>query len=97
MVLLRNLIPKDTLDLKYKPSFRICKKISDKDFDIQDNSGKVKHVSMQHLQLLHPAEHVLTNLPGITSFGCTTKYIKPSPDAISENYHPSKELTCMTQ
>ena len=34
MVLLRNHTSKDTIDLIYKPSFRICKKISDKAFDI---------------------------------------------------------------
>ena len=32
-------------------------------------------VSIQHLQLLYPAEHMLSNLPNITSFGCSTKYI----------------------
>ena len=30
--------------------------------------------SIQHLQLLHPAE-LMTNLPDINSFGCTSKYI----------------------
>ena len=32
--------PKDTFDSKYKPSFRICKKILDKAFDIHDSAGK---------------------------------------------------------
>ena len=45
MVLLRNHTPKNTFDSKYKPSFRICKKISDKAFDVQDNLGKIKRVS----------------------------------------------------
>ena len=67
--------PKDTFDSKYKPSFIICKKISDKASDVQDSTGKVRGVSIQHLQLLHSLEHVLTNLLDITSFGCTTKYI----------------------
>ena len=69
MVLLRNHTPKDTFNSKYKPSFRICKKISDKAFDVQDNLGKIKRVSIQHLQLLHPTEHMLTNLLDINSFG----------------------------
>ena len=75
IVLMKNHTPKDTFDSKYKPSFRICKKISDKAFDIQNSAGKVRWVSIQHLQLLYPAEYVFTNLPDKTSFGCTTKYI----------------------
>ena len=34
MVLVQNHTPKDTFDLKYKTSFRICKKILDKAFDV---------------------------------------------------------------
>ena len=75
MILLRNHTHKDTFDSKYKPSFGICKKISHKAFEVQDNLGKIKQVFTQHLQLLHPTEHVLSNLPDINSFGHTTKYI----------------------
>ena len=75
MALVRNHTPKDTLYLKYKPSFRICKKILDKAFDVQDSAGKVRQVSIQHLQLLYPMEHPLINLPDTTSFGHTTRYI----------------------
>ena len=75
MVLLRNQTPKDTFDSKYKPSFRIWKKISDKAFYVQDNLGKIKRVSIQHLQVLHPTEKVLTKPPYIYSFGWATKYI----------------------
>ena len=32
----------DTFDLKYKPSFRTCKKISYKAFDVQDNARKAR-------------------------------------------------------
>ena len=67
MVLIRNHTPEDIFDLKYKPSFRICKKISDKAFDVQDGAGKIRQVSMQHLQLLYLAEHVLANLFHMTS------------------------------
>ena len=42
MVLIKNHTPKDTFDFKYKPSFWICKKISDKAFEAQDKLGKVK-------------------------------------------------------
>ena len=62
LVLFRNHTPKGTFDSKYKPSSRICKKISDKAFDVQDNLGKSKKVSIQHLQLLYPTEHMFTNL-----------------------------------
>ena len=75
MALLRSHTSKGTFNSKYKPSFRICKKILDKAFVVQDNLGKNKSVSIQHLQLLHPTEHMLTNLPDINSFGHATKYI----------------------
>ena len=75
MVLLRNHTPKDTFDSKYKPSFPICKKMSGKVFDVQDNLGKIKRVSIQHLQLLHHAVHLLTNLPNINCFGQAMKHI----------------------
>ena len=42
MVLIKNHTTKDTFDSKYKPSFRICKKILDKAFDVQDSIGKVR-------------------------------------------------------
>ena len=67
--------PTAALGSKYKPSFRICKRLSDKAFDVQDSTGKIRHVSIEHLQLLYPTEHVLTHLPGMNSFGQTTKYI----------------------
>ena len=44
IILLRNHTPKDMFDSKYKPSFRICKKITDKAFDFQDNLGKIKSI-----------------------------------------------------
>ena len=34
MVLIKNHTPKDAFDSTYKPSFRICKKISDKAFEV---------------------------------------------------------------
>ena len=42
MVLVKNYTPKDAFDSKYIPSFRICKNISDKVFDLQDSTGKVR-------------------------------------------------------
>ena len=42
MVLVKNHPLKDAFDSKYIPSFRICKKISDKVFDEQQSTGKAK-------------------------------------------------------
>ena len=67
MVLVRNHTPKDTFDTKYKPSFRICKKISDKAFDVQDNLGKIKRKNPS-LTTVASNKHMLTNLPDINSF-----------------------------
>ena len=75
MVLIRCHTPKDIFDSKYKLSFRMFKKILDKAFDVKDSVGKVRQVSIQHLQVLYPMEHMLTNLPDITSFEYTIKYL----------------------
>ena len=48
MVLIKSHTPKDTFDSQYKPSFQICKRIWDKAFSIQDSTGKVRQVSIQH-------------------------------------------------
>ena len=74
MVLLINHAPTNAFHTKYKPSFRICKWISDNAADLQDSAWKVRHVSIQHLQLLHLAD-VLMHLPDMTSFGRTMKNI----------------------
>ena len=52
LVTLKNDPPANALGTNYKPSFRICKCISDKAFDVQDSTGKVICLSLQHLQLL---------------------------------------------
>ena len=75
MVLLNSCAPACVFDTKCKPIFRICKQISDKVFDVQDSAGKAGCVSIQILQLLQLAEHVLTCLPDTTSFRGTMKYI----------------------
>ena len=38
MVLIKNHTQKDAFDSKYKPSFRICKKILHKAFDVPDSA-----------------------------------------------------------
>ena len=39
MVLLKNHAPASAFDTSYKPSFRNCKWISDKAFDVQDRAS----------------------------------------------------------
>ena len=65
----------NSYDTKYKPSFRICEQISDKVFDVQDSTGKVRHMCVQYLQLLHPTQHVLTHLSDLTSLGWMMRYL----------------------
>ena len=89
MILLKNHASTNAFDTKYTPSFRICKWISDKAFDVQESTGKVRHESIQHLQLLHPTEHVLTHLPHITSVGCMMKYIN-HPNLMPNLHTPVK-------
>ena len=47
-------------DIKYKNSYRICKWLSGKAFNIQHNSGKVRPASIQHIQLLCQTDLVVT-------------------------------------
>ena len=46
MVLLKNHTPTTASDYKYKPSFIICKQLSDNTFDVQDSTGKIRWVSI---------------------------------------------------
>ena len=59
----------EPFDTKYKPSFRICESVSDKDVNAQDSTGKIRQVSIQHLHLYHPIGHVLTHVCDMTSSG----------------------------
>ena len=90
MVLLNNHTPTDAFNTKYKPNFRICKRISDKVFGIQGIAVKIRWVCIQHLQLLYPMEHILTHLSHRTSFGQTMKYIN-HPNLLP-NLHTSMNL-----
>ena len=42
LVLIRNQTLQSPFNAKHKPSYRIIKRISDKSFDVQDPTGKVK-------------------------------------------------------
>ena len=57
LMLIKNQTPQSPFDARYKPSYRIIKKISDKSFDMQDPTGKVKGVSARHLQFMYLAEY----------------------------------------
>ena len=65
----------------------MCKWMSNKAFDGHDSAGKLRHVSLQHLQLLHLAEHVLIHLPEMTSFGRIMRYIN-QPNLIPNLHTP---------
>ena len=91
MALLKNHTPTLGCDVIYKPSYIICKQLSDKAFDVQDNTGRVRQVSSQHLQLLYMSDQVLIHLPDITTFWWTTKYI--NQPKIIPNLHAEENLT----
>ena len=75
LVLTKNQTPQSPFDAVYKPSYLIIKKISDKSFDLQDPTGKVKRVSTRNLQFMYPAEYYVKELPQIKIFGRTAKFI----------------------
>ena len=75
MFLLKNNNLTTTFVVKNKTSYRICKWLSDKAFDIQNNTGKNRCASIHHLQLSYPTEQVLAKLSDMTSFGQRTKDI----------------------
>ena len=50
MVLLKNHTLNTAFDIKCQTSYQICKWPSDKAFDIQDNTGKYRHMFIQYLQ-----------------------------------------------
>ena len=58
VVLMKTHTPTSACDTEYKLTFRIFKWIYDQSFAVQDNAWKVRHVSIQHLQLLYLAEYV---------------------------------------
>ena len=89
MAFIKNHAPASKFHTKYKRTFRICKQICDNAFDGQDSVGIIRHVFIQHLQLLHPAEHVLMHLPEMPSFGRKTRYIN-LPNLIPNPHTPVK-------
>ena len=68
LVLIKNQTPQSPFNARYRPSYRIIKKIGDKSFDVQDSTGKVKRVSARHLQFMSPAEYYVTALPKMEMF-----------------------------
>ena len=47
------------------PNFHICKVINDRAYDLQDPAGHVTCVSVADVQLLMPAEYIVSMLPNI--------------------------------
>ena len=90
MVLLKNHVPANAFNIKYKPSFRIYKQIYGKAFGVQGSARRVRHMFLQHFQLLLPAEHVFAHLPDITSFGWMIKYI--NHPSLMPNLHTLVDL-----
>ena len=68
MVLLGSHTPKDIFDSKYKQSSGFVRKFQTRLMMFKMIKAKLR-VSFQHLQLLQPTEHMLTNLPHLNSFG----------------------------
>ena len=60
-------------DARYKTSYRIIKRTGDKSFKMQGPTGKVKRVSVWHLQFMYPAEYYVTSLPRMEMFQRTAK------------------------
>ena len=85
LILIKNQAPQSALDMKYKPSYHIVKKIEEKAFDVQNPTGKIKRVSAEHVQFMYAAEYYLTDLPQKKIFGRTAKYIN-HPDLMPDLY-----------
>ena len=49
--------------------FFICKVINDRAYDLQDPTGHFRWTAGTDIQLLMPAEYVVSTLPDIKAFG----------------------------
>ena len=67
LVLLKN-HKKQNRDTQYLHSFCICKIINDRAYDLQDPAAHVRHATVADIQLLMPAEYVVSMLPDIKAF-----------------------------
>ena len=66
---------KQIWNIKYMPDFHICKVINNRPYDFEDPTGHVQHASVADIQLLMPAEYIVSMLPNIKAFGQAWKYI----------------------
>ena len=69
LVLLTNHKKHTPWDAKYMSNFHICKVINDRPYDLQNPSGHVCHNFVEDIQLLIPAEYIVTLLPDAKVFG----------------------------
>ena len=90
LILIKTQAPHSTFVVKYKPVYCIVKKIGEKAFDVQDQTGKIKRVSSEHIQFMYPAEHYLTALLQKEIFGRTVKHIN-HPDLMPDLYKDLEE------
>ena len=88
LVLIKNQTPQAPFNAKYKPSYKIIKRIGDKSFDVQGPTGEVKRVSAWQLQFMYPAEYYVTVLPQMEMFGRTAKFIN-HPSLMPDLYEAS--------
>ena len=65
-------------------------KVGEKAFDVQDPTGKIKQVSVEHIQVMYPAEYYLNGLPQKEIFGRTAKNIN-HPDVMPDLYKNLEE------
>ena len=59
---------KQDSDAKYMPNIRICKVANDRAYDLQDQTGHVQHAIVAKIQLLMPAEYIVSMLPDVKAF-----------------------------
>ena len=55
--------------------FHICKVNNDRAYDLQDPTGHARCTTLADIQLLMPAEYIVSLSPGIKAFGQECKYI----------------------
>ena len=57
------------------PNFCICKVIYDRPYDLQNPTGNVRHDAVADIQLLMPAEYIVSMLPDTKVFRWACTYI----------------------
>ena len=66
---------KQNQDAKYMPNLHICKVKNEKGYDLQDPAGHIQHATVPDIQLLMPAECIVSMLLNVRAFRWACKYI----------------------